>query len=158
VELRGLWLLASCGHNKAGICERRNTIVSTNKKAFDKLMKRTEEDRKLISLWKVRSLFYSAMLIVDFERIHKAMLALDWRWGLPGRIPSVEELQNEVYSRLDGVEIAAVEGKYHRHDCGGFVVEYDDEEETVTIEFKLAGATAFEDGTDTKGHPLIHHV
>jgi hypothetical protein len=157
VELRGLWLLDSCGHNKAGICERRSFTVN-NKKAFEKLVKKTEEDRRRIALWKVRALFYSSMLEINFERIHKAMVALDWKWGMPGKIPTVEELKSEVYGRLDAVGNAAMDGKYHRSSCGGFVVEYDNKEETVSIIFELTSCTTFEEGGDSESHPFIAYV
>jgi hypothetical protein len=145
----------SSGLKMLGITEKERKLMATNKKVFDNLVKRIEEDSKKISLWKVRALYHAAILNLDIERIHKVMIFLDWKWGLPGFVPSVEEIKVELYRRLKEVEIAAMDNKHFISNTGGFVVEYDNSEETVSITFVLTDSGTFEDDTNEDEIPSI---
>lgn len=60
---------------------------------------------------------------IDFEKIHKAMMALNWEWWNQG-VPSIEALKKQAYDLLEDA---------WEHECstgtGGFWVEYEGETE-----------------------------
>ena len=68
-------------------------------------MDREESIRKVISRF-------------DFQKVHRVMTALDWRWVGTG-IPSVRELQSEATRLLQNVG-----GKIKSSETGGLKAEY----------------------------------
>jgi len=36
----------------------------------------------------------------DFDRVEKAMIALDWKWGLPGEVPELCEIKEHAIERM----------------------------------------------------------
>lgn len=53
-------------------------------------MKKNYYNREL-----VEKMLDSIMDNFDFEKVHNAMLALDWRWASVGDVPTVEEIEDE---------------------------------------------------------------
>lgn len=52
----------------------------------------------------------------DFKKVHKAMKALNWKWG--GEHPEIEDLKNQAKDLL----INCAKTKSDQVSCGGFVV------------------------------------
>lgn len=51
-----------------------------------------------------------------FQRVHKAMLALDWKWAPANETPSIEELRAEAKRLLNEL----VNSKFKELSSGGF--------------------------------------
>ena len=65
----------------------------------------------------------------DFEKVHKAMVALEWEWyfGLDGsRIPSVGALKKRAGELLSNVDDLICEGDTITSSSGGFEAKYVD--------------------------------
>ncbi len=52
----------------------------------------------------------------DFEKVQRAMTALDWRWGVQPEPPSIGELRRKARELLNQV----VEGRHASVSTGGF--------------------------------------
>lgn len=59
----------------------------------------------------------------DYEKVHKAMVALDWRWATldDNRIPTEEDLKADLLDKF----IRLFEDRCDRISSGGFTVGYD---------------------------------
>jgi len=52
----------------------------------------------------------------NFARVHKAMVALDWKWaGCENKIPSIESLRNEAHRLLRGAANSRLYEFKHEH-------------------------------------------
>lgn len=81
----------------------------------------------------------------DFEKIHKAMEALDWGWAtVNDKVPTEEELKEQAKSLL----FESLEKKCNVA-TGGFWVEYlapdEDADEGVNLSFKVENVGVFSD-------------
>jgi len=69
----------------------------------------------------------------DFEKVHKAMLAVNWQWKINGdenRVPTVTELQNEAVRLMMDSQKSGV-----AHRTGGFRAFWDREDNELYLEF-----------------------
>lgn len=76
----------------------------------------------------------TAIRVVDFDRIHTIMTALDWRWNGEG-VPTINQLKNMVSDLC----IKVLENGLMRSECGGFEVYILDDFHThkiLNINFK----------------------
>lgn len=94
----------------------------------------------------------------DFERVHKAMVALNWRWEEIEGVPSVGALVNKARSMLESV----ASGKYSSASTGGFrasIIDYPEGEEcNLQLSFELDGWDAsFPMNETDKGQPKKAH-
>jgi hypothetical protein len=108
-------------------------------------IKLTKVEQEL-DIWRARALFYAAYSEFNFRKVHKAMSALDWRWGMPGTVPTVEELQNAVMGLLDGIEEAIRAGKPEFfYSCGGIECKFVTDARELTLQFTLTDITTYAD-------------
>jgi aerobic-type carbon monoxide dehydrogenase small subunit (CoxS/CutS family) len=60
----------------------------------------------------------------DFEKVHKVMTFLDWRWADHNRVPTVEELKSAAYELMhESIRLFAENGRPQSGMCvstGGF--------------------------------------
>lgn len=76
----------------------------------------------------------------DFERVHKAMVALDWKWfDAENGVPSIAELRESSRKLLRH----AINSSYRTQEqvvigTGGFWVTVDPSEDFVSLEFILS--------------------
>ena len=118
---------------------KKNTEVSS---LAIKLTKTEQE----LDIWRARALFYAAYGEFNFEKVHKAMVALDWRWGIPGKIPTVEELRLAVLGLLDGIEGVVRSGlEVFAYSSGGINCKFNSVARELTLEFVLTDITTYAD-------------
>lgn len=78
--------------------------------------------------------FEEALSRVDFQRIRKAMIALDWKWGNE-KVPTVKELRESVVHLWKSLKNTwQKEGEVHSIGSGGFVVERGYHEVSIRFE------------------------
>lgn len=70
----------------------------------------------------------------DFEKVHKAMVALDWEWGDEG-VPSTYSIKQEARRFLKFILEAPKEKEFYRVSGGGLEVERDCDQ--VTLRFQI---------------------
>lgn len=103
-------------------------------------MKREEALRRLV-------LIKSALEQLDFDRIHKVMTALDWKWLRDGytSVPSRKSIK-------DGANLLAKQlmmaDEYTHTATGGFEVDTDKERSFVRISFVLTDCSADSEDID----------
>ena len=79
----------------------------------------------------------------DFDRVHKAMVALDWKWGMDDKaeVPDLPRLRKTAREYIRAA-IAQCTGKNATVGCGGFEAtahrDADGVLEGVTLRFILA--------------------
>ena len=79
---------------------------------------------------------------VNWNKIHKAMVCVDWIWAPYGRTPTVDELKQRAREQFEEVAIQAL---YNKGDytlsCGGIETSArfyeEDDEPGWTLEFKF---------------------
>lgn len=81
----------------------------------------------------------SIMHNFDFEYVHKAMVALNWEWGLNPHIPSIEELKETAISLL---RYSLQSGT--RCSTGGFEAMYYKEKDLLGLSFIIEEVDAQE--------------
>ena len=64
---------------------------------------------------------HEIMNFIDFERIHKAMVALDWCWLSSNKPPTTEEIKEHLLNLL----CELFDEKCHSISTGGFYVSYE---------------------------------
>jgi len=71
----------------------------------------------------------------NFHAVHKAMQALDWRWALPSRIPTIVELKKTAKSLLTRCYTKALKNNESFLSTGGFQItaKYDKTENTMLL-------------------------
>ena len=80
---------------------------------------------------------------VDWNKIHKTMVCVDWTWATCGGTPTVDELKQRAREQLEEVAIQALYNKEnYTISCGGIETtarfwEDDDDESGWTLEFKF---------------------
>lgn len=87
----------------------------------------------------------------DFERVHRVMTELDWRWGLPGssEVPELPELR-QAARRLMNEAVQGMEqanSKQFTIETGGFRVQVQQDEEDkifIRLAFELANWDNYE--------------
>jgi hypothetical protein len=79
----------------------------------------------------------------DFDRVHKVMTALDWRWITAEHgVPEKHELRQKARRLLTD----AWRSEYKRVGTGGFYAEYEhdeDEGEALTLKFELESWSSY---------------
>lgn len=58
----------------------------------------------------------------DFHKVHKAMIALEWKWFSEGDVPSVPKLRQQARNLL---RLAAKQGADNLYATGGFEAKCD---------------------------------
>lgn len=70
----------------------------------------------------------------NFDRVHQAMVALDWKWGnLPDnefRVPTIDEIRATAYRLL-----CEAMREYTCISTGGFSARYDSKTKKLTLQF-----------------------
>ena len=71
----------------------------------------------------------------DFNKVHKIMYLLDWKWATINRVPTAKELEEESSKMIDRL----FEEGYTKIRHGGLVAELEDEEgvKLLKLEFIL---------------------
>jgi len=80
----------------------------------------------------------------DFEKVHKVMTLLDWRWysSAENKVPNIEQMKNMVRSLFKSLEHPDCDAV----SCGGFSLYYDTEfaeKDSVKLEFSITSYTSF---------------
>ena len=88
----------------------------------------------------------------DFEKVHLAMVALDWKWAtVEGRVPEIPELKKNARSILKDAIKSSVE-KYNGDGVtcatGGFYGYYNDKTQTLRLYFAVDQWGAYVDDED----------
>ena len=81
----------------------------------------------------------------DFEKCHKVMEFLDWRWFQTNGVPSIGEMRrfarNLINDTVRGLQRETTVTKEYSIECGGFHVsawqEYPGEKIYITLRFSL---------------------
>lgn len=77
----------------------------------------------------------------DFEKVHKAMNALDWKWSSSNGIPEIYDLRRTARSLLKSAWVYGQNGAENpRTGTGGFWAEYgkhDDGSEWLELNFQI---------------------
>ncbi len=78
----------------------------------------------------------------DFEKAHRIMVSLDWKWSPLGAVPSISEMKKTAFDCLNTV----VEGDCVSCATGGFMasIEEDDHQEGLRLDFNLTTFTSWE--------------
>lgn len=79
---------------------------------------------------------------IDWKKIHKAMVCVDWTWATCGGTPTVDELKQRAREQLEEVAIQALCNKEnYTLSCGGIETSArfyeDDDESGWTLECKF---------------------
>ncbi len=75
----------------------------------------------------------------NFDRVHRTMMFLDWKWGMPGTVPSIGDLRRAARARMQ----ECIEKNWHSIESGGLRAEYDPEtKDWIRLNFVLADWTA----------------
>ncbi len=74
----------------------------------------------------------------DFERVRKAMVAVNWTWGLDNT-PTIEEMQEEAERLLIDI-YEETDAQVDTVSCGGFNAMYNREEECFFLFFTIEEA------------------
>ena len=79
---------------------------------------------------------------VDWNKIHKIMVCVDWIWATCGGTPTVDELKQRAREQLEEVAIQALCNKEnYTLSCGGIETSArfyeEDDESGWTLEFKF---------------------
>jgi hypothetical protein len=77
----------------------------------------------------------------DFERVHRVMAHLDWKWGSPGEFPQLPELRQKARQLMNEAVQGLERGDTDEFnlETGGFVVRVNrSKEEDDKIWIKLA--------------------
>ena len=78
----------------------------------------------------IQKLIDEVMDCFDFERVHKAMVALDWTWHDVDGVPDVYEIKKHARALLkDAIKRNVI------LSTGGFRVGFDPDEEVLFLEF-----------------------
>ena len=57
----------------------------------------TDEDRKALIEYHMNDV----MERIEWERIHKTMVALDWKWARFDAVPTIEQLKADILQRME---------------------------------------------------------
>ena len=78
---------------------------------------------------------------VEWDKIYKAMVCIDWTWARYGRTPTVDELKKQARNMLEEVASTALINKSDWFiGCGGIEVRaryLEDDESAWSLEFKF---------------------
>jgi hypothetical protein len=87
--------------------------------------------KKAIKKPRVESIDWSRRIEVimtnfDFQKVHRAMVALNWTWYHPGgfAIPDIDTLRKSARELLEGVEKHSQKWKAGSESIGGFTSEW----------------------------------
>lgn len=82
--------------------------------------KSTYIDKEIKQKEKIKRVQKEVLNYIDFDKIHKTMIALDWKWAAIGNyIPTVDDIKNFLSDKIENVL------KYKQtYSSGGFTVEY----------------------------------
>lgn len=70
----------------------------------------------------------------DFEGVHKAMIALNWKWAGCGGVPETPDLRKMARQLLkDSFEY----GETNELGTGGFYTKYNKEQNTMSLSFQI---------------------
>lgn len=83
----------------------------------------------------------------DFERVHKVMVALDWKWSIGDgeyTVPSVYRIMREADRLLRKVASECFnDTNLHYCGCGGLCAYYDANEDERCLELKFEAETSY---------------
>ena len=85
----------------------------------------------------------------DWEDVHKAMVALDWKWGIEAEVPSIGRLVNKARDMLDRVWESREKAGSREYilSTGGFkaeCVEFEDGSVRLGLAFELSTWDTFD--------------
>jgi hypothetical protein len=71
----------------------------------------------------------------DFHKVHKAMEALEWRWGFDDEdeAPPITELRRSARTTLE----RAYQEELESTGTGGFMATYDKKDNTLSLRFEV---------------------
>lgn len=86
----------------------------------------------------------------DFNKVQKAMQALDWQWATSEYgVPEEPELRETARKYLQKtIDYAVAQGRKHTMATGGFVYTYDPEYSELTLTFEVTSWTATENDSE----------
>lgn len=80
----------------------------------------------------------------DFEKVHRAMVALDWEWASCDGVPEISDLRRCARRLLREAD----EGAYRRVAAGGFVAEKSHGFLTLHFEIDSVDGSDYDDAAD----------
>jgi len=77
----------------------------------------------------------------EFEKVHKVMSVLGWQWAITNGVPKIAQIVSEA-RRLC---MRVYESDIKSISTGGFVAEYDEESDILSLFFKVASWESYND-------------
>lgn len=87
--------------------------------------------------------FQDALNNMNFHKIKLAMQAVDWHWASVGRVPTIQEMQDEVERLFASAMIRKISNERILFASGGFEVEIS-ERDDVFIRFVMEEAESID--------------
>lgn len=82
----------------------------------------------------------------DFEKVHKTMVTLDWKWDIGHgemAVPSIYRMMKDAESHLRNVAQYYGKKEFYLTGSGGFVATL--ESDSITLQFILTEISAYKD-------------
>jgi hypothetical protein len=94
-----------------------------------------ERYEKLLDSERVR--FHEIIDNFDFEKVHRCMTLMDWRWATTNGVPSLEDIKNTASRLLLDVIIGIRFSATYNVGTGGFHVTYDKKYDGILLSFVI---------------------